>query len=143
MLPKLCFIVPPQSFFLSYLVTDNFLKLQSCKSCCQWLSSPGTFHILIQKFPYFIIIQLSGKLIEKFWNRKKVITGGLGKCLTMIHKLNLLNNIIYLYFQRDDITICFLLYTIFKCLEQSLLNSLFVLNKRIKAVLLLSLLKVA
>ena len=43
-----------------------------------WLSPPGTFHILVGKFLYFIIrfynktMKLkSDKLIGKFWNRKK------------------------------------------------------------------------
>ena len=43
-----------------------------------WPSPPGTFHILIGKFPYFIIRFYyramkwkSDKLIGKFWNRKK------------------------------------------------------------------------
>ena len=44
----------------------------------------------------------------------------------MIILYNSSTNIIYFSFQKDDITICFTLYGIFRCLELSLLKNLFV-----------------
>ena len=60
---------------------SNVLSSEECDDC-PWPSPPGTFHILIGKFSYFVIrfsnqisfditFQKSDNEIGNFWNRKK------------------------------------------------------------------------